>query len=477
MDTDSTHDLSLCWIRRDLRLSDHRALYEATQKSHKVAIVFVFDTNILTKLKKDDKRITFIHDSLFLLNASLRDFESELIVLHGDPQVEIPKLAKKLKAQAVYCNKDYEPYAIARDQNVREKLQSQNCQFYTFKDQVIFEQQEVLTQSSKPYTVFTPYKNAWLKHYSAIDSCEYTPNKKKFIRSTDLKAKPTPLPSIEELGFVRSQLWLEAGEFAAKKQLTHFFKSNVANYKEQRNYPANKKGTSTLSTHLRFGSISIREVIRKLSKIKSNPGTQTWLSELIWRDFYFMILSNFPHVTVQSFKPEYNHLQWPGLAQHFKAWCQGQTGFPIVDAAMRQLNTTGWMHNRLRMIVASFLTKDLLIDWKKGESYFAEKLLDFDLSANNGGWQWSASTGCDAQPYFRIFNPYTQSKNYDPDGEFIKEWIPELKNVPAKLIHAPHEMSSEEQSRYQCNIGRDYPHPIVDHAAQRIRALSLFKGK
>lgn len=444
----------LCWIRRDLRLQDHRALSEATHQAERVTLVFVFDATILTKLEdKDDKRVNFIHQSLEELGAALQAKGSSLVVRHGDPASEIPSLTKTLVADAVFCNRDYEPSAKTRDAAVEQALHKHGVAFQSFKDHVIFEGHEVLTQQKRPFQVFTPYKNAWLSRLDGRDELEYRADFARLTPAAQLEQHVQTI-GMREIGFASSPLWLEAGERAAHARLKAFEK-NIHLYHEARDFPAQSEGTSGLSVHLRFGTISIRELLRR-SRAHRSPGAQTWLSELIWRDFFQAILDQFPEVATRTFRPEYNDLRWPGLPEHFDAWKTGKTGYPLVDAAMQHFATTGWMHNRLRMVVASFLVKDLLIDWRLGEAWFARKLLDFDLAANNGNWQWAASTGCDTQPYFRIFNPTTQSQRFDPRGEFIRQHLPELAHLTDKQIHLP----------------RD---PIVDHSLQRARALALYK--
>lgn len=465
------HTRALCWIRRDLRLHDHAALAEATRLAKQVAVVFVFDRTILDHLyDRDDRRVSFIHDSLRELDSFMRERGSRLIVLHGDPRDEIPKLARKLKVETVFVNHDYEPSAIMRDSKVKERLLEFGIAFSTFKDQVIFERAQIETQSGTAFKVFTPYKNAWLNRLKTnpLEASERKPQLNALWKERDLPATEAPSLeqcSLEEIGFKPAALWLEAGLNAGRSRL-HAFKKNLADYGKNRDFPS-IAGTSGLSAHLRFGTVSVRECVRYALQNPSN-GATVWLNELIWRDFYHMILARFPHIADgKSFKPEYDSIRWPGSKEHFMAWCEGRTGYPLVDAAMRHFNATGWMHNRLRMVVAMFLTKDLLVDWRLGEAYFARNLLDFDFAANNGGWQWSASTGCDAQPYFRIFNPITQSKRYDPDGDFIRSELPELKNLRGDEIHFPASSSL---------FAKGYPPPIVDHAAQRIKAIALFKA-
>ena len=464
---------SLCWIRRDLRLADHRALYEACCISQSVVVVFVYDTTILNKLKnKNDRRVTFIHNSVNLVDQKLREKGSALVTLYGDPREEIPLLAKKLSVEAVFCNRDYEPSAKERDKIVADRLQSKGIAFHSYKDQVVFEGLDIATKTGNPFRVFTPYKRAWLKKLGVEDIRIFRPNLKKLTPIKYFKGTLVRR-TLNDIGFQNNQIWLEAGEDAAQKRLTKFLK-NIDNYEKIRDLPA-EGGTSGLSVHLRFGTISIRRLVREACKFKSK-GSKTWLSELIWRDFYQMILDRFPNIVEHTFLPQYDQIKWPGSNAHFKAWKEGRTGYPLVDAAMRHFNATGWMHNRLRMVVASFLTKDLLVYWRRGEQYFAENLLDYDLAANNGGWQWCASTGCDAQPYFRIFNPVNQSKNFDPKGIFIRKHIPELANFTDKRIHWPHGATIEEQEKALCLLGKDYSKPIVDHSLQRAKALQLFKS-
>lgn len=462
----------LVWIRRDLRLSDHRALAEATYRCQEIAVVFVFDTTILEKLAdKADRRVNFIHQSLLELDEGLKGHGGRLIVRHGIPDKEIPSVVELLKIDAVFINHDYEPASNERDLRVRQRLEKMGRRLFSFKDQVIFERREILNGSSQPFKVFTPYKNAWLKKLKPTDVAEWMPDLKKILPEKEVSAALKPW-ELDGLGFVRKSLWLDSGALAGKKRLKAFL-GHVERYRADRDFPA-IDGTSGLSVHLRFGTISIRECVRAAMKGKSE-GHKTWLSELIWRDFYHMVLDQYPHVVDHAFKEAYDKIQWPGLDLHFQNWCDGMTGFPIVDAAMRHFNQTGWMHNRLRMVVASFLTKDLLIDWRRGEKYFAGRLLDFDLAANNGGWQWSASTGCDAQPYFRIFNPASQSKRFDPEGKYIVQHCPELKSLRPSDIHEPHVLSEAKLNGLV--LGRDYPFPIVEHSESRIQALALFKAQ
>jgi len=466
---------NLCWIRRDLRLHDHHALSMALKNAEETFLVFIFDKNILDKLSdKNDKRISLIMDALIEIEQSLADHHSGLILKYGDPKIEIPKLARELQVEGVFFNRDYEPYAKERDSHVEKSLRAQGVEVQHFKDHVFFEKNEILTGSREIYKVFTPYKNKWLEHFRAQDSIvpDYKCDLKKLAR---FKNKESVLAKdwFKEIGFNRTETILSGGTSHAKKRLKDFQK-NISRYKEARDIPALNM-TSLLSPYIRFGNISIRDMIRA-SIHSSDEGSQTWLSEIIWRDFYQVILDVYPKVENHCFKTDYDKIKWTGKKEHFQMWCEGKTGFPIVDAAMRCLNETGFMHNRLRMVVASFLTKTLLIDWRRGERYFAEKLLDYDLAANNGGWQWSASTGVDAQPYFRIFNPWNQSEKFDEEGKFIREWCPELKGFSNKKIHYPHETDMVEQAQAGCVIGKDYPHPIVSYKIQKEKALAMYKA-
>ena len=473
--TTPTLKTALFWFRRDLRATDNAGLFHALKSARQVHCVFVFDREILDALNdKKDRRVEFIWESVRELETSLKKLGGGLIVRHAHAADAIPLLAKELKADAVFANEDYEPQAIARDLVVRDALMRSDIGFHTFKDTVIFEKDEVLTQVGGTYSVFTPFKNAWLKKLDDFQLKSY-PVEKYRAHFAKLTAPASVMP-LEALGFERTNLkalGIEGGEAAARKLLDDFV-DRIDDYKTARDFPA-VKGVSYLSVHNRFGTISIRELARAAhERAQGSPGAQIWLSELIWRDFYFQILYHHPHAATSAFRPEYDAIQWPNDKALFSAWCEARTGYPIIDAAMKQINETGYMHNRLRMIVASFLTKDLLIDWRRGEKYFADHLNDFDLSANNGGWQWAASTGCDAQPYFRIFNPITQSERFDPQGKFIRRYLPQLKDVPDKFIHAPWMLPPLEQQACGVVIGRDYPAPVVDHATQRLAALALY---
>lgn len=460
-------DRSICWFRRDLRLADHAALYHALENSSQVHCVFVFDTEILESIQdRRDRRVTFIWHSLNELNERLQQHGSTLHVLHGKPAEVIPELAASLDVGAVYCNRDYEPDAVRRDAKVADRLAERNIKFHQYKDQVIFECSEVLNGSGQPYGIFTPYKHAWLKK---LDDCGFAAYPVDLSSLASCSAKP--IPPIESIGFLPCEFHT-AGESGAERLFADFI-GRMKDYGETRDYPA-IKGVSYLSAHLRFGTISIRRLVAAAS---GSAGAKVWLSELIWREFYQMLLHHHPQLAQgYAFKPQFNHIAFPNDEAKFAAWCEARTGYPLIDAAMRQLNQTGYMHNRLRMVAASFLVKDLHVDWRRGERYFADKLTDFDLAANNGGWQWAASTGCDAQPWFRIFNPVTQSEKFDPQGKFIRRYLPELDACPDKWIHAPWLMPQAVQRTCAVLIGQTYPAPVVNHALAREKALELFKA-
>jgi deoxyribodipyrimidine photo-lyase len=425
--------INLFWFRRDLRLHDNAGLYHALKEGKKVLPIFIFDTNILHNLEdKSDKRIVFIHQAISDLNTQLIELGTSIRVLCTNPIEAFDILMREYQINCVYTNHDYEPYAKERDASIQNLLLSKGIDFKTFKDQCIFEKNEITKDDGKPYTVFTPYSRKWKSKIDAFYTKAY-PNEKYF--SNFISTKPFSIPSINQLGFENTEI-----EFPSKT----IKKTIITNYTANRDFPA-LNATSRLSVHLRFGTVSIRALASQAVKLN-----ETWLNELIWRDFYMMILYHFPYVVTKSFKPQYDQIIWRNNEVEFKAWRQGKTGFPIVDAGMRELNETGFMHNRVRMITASFLIKDLLIDWRWGEAYFAQKLLDFDLSANNGGWQWASSSGCDAAPYFRIFNPTEQTKKFDPNLEYIKKWIPEFGTL-------------------------QYPLPIVNHASARLRTLETYK--
>jgi deoxyribodipyrimidine photo-lyase len=468
----------LVWFRRDLRDDDHAALAEALRRARGVYCVFIFDREILDALpSRTDRRVEFIRQSLLELDQALRRRGGGLIVRDAVAAEEIPRLAAELGVDAVFANRDYEPQAKARDARVAAQLRALGIGFESYKDQVVFEGAEVLTQAGRPYTVFTPYKNSWLKRLGEDDFAAHETAGGCLLAD----ARATGVPALDSLGFMPTDLpalGIVAGPSGGRALLADF-RTRIADYQTQRDYPA-RNGCSGLSLHLRFGTVSIRRLAAMAvaqGALRGDVGAACWLSELVWRDFYFMILEHFPHVATQAFKAEYDAIEWEqgGAAEAaFAAWCQGLTGYPLVDAAMRQLNTTGFMHNRLRMVVASFLSKDLGLDWRWGEAYFARQLNDFDLAANNGGWQWAASSGCDAQPYFRIFNPVTQSERFDPDGQFIRRYLPALAAVPPRFIHAPWRMSESQQKECGVIIGRDFPAPRVEHDVARQQTLARY---
>jgi deoxyribodipyrimidine photo-lyase len=480
---------ALVWFRRDLRVHDHAALYHALRAAEKVWCVFVFDRDILDPLPRQDRRVEFIVDSVIELDAALHALGAghghsgvRLLTRHGKARDEIAALAAQLGVQAVYANHDDDPFALQRDGAVRQALGASGIAFHTSKDHVVFERSEVLTKSATPYSVFTPYKNAWLDKLEPF-FVEAYPVERHAARLAALPHDVAQqMPTLEQLGFERTNLRalkIPTGVSGGRALLAAFL-PRIDAYGSARDFPA-IDGPSYLSVHLRFGTVSIRELAATAhaqAKKAATDGAATWLSELIWRDFYHQVLHHHPHVVGGSFKPAYDRIRW-AEGKHaealFKAWCEGRTGYPLVDAAMAQINLTGYMHNRLRMVVASFLTKDLGIDWRWGEAYFARHLNDYDLAANNGGWQWAASTGCDAQPYFRIFNPVSQSLKFDAQGAFIRTYLPQLRDLPTESIHAPWNAAPIDLASAGIQLGRDYPLPIVDHEEARARTLERFK--
>jgi deoxyribodipyrimidine photo-lyase len=471
-------DSALMWFRRDLRLADNAALYHCLKSARQVHAAFVFDRAILDELLAEglaaDRRVEFIHRSLHQLDSGLRAHGGALIVRHGIAADEIVRLADELRVDAVFANRDYEPDAIERDAQVAARLANAGRRLHAFKDQVIFERDEVLTGAGRPFSVFTPYRNAWLKRLTPFHLRSYEAH--RHLAALAPPPVPAAIPPLQAIGFARSdldELKVPVGA-SGGRLLFDDFKSRIDRYREARDYPA-VRGPSYLSVHLRFGTVSIRELARYAhERAAQSAGAATWLSELIWREFYQQILHHHPHVVTASFKPEYDRIRWDEAPELFAAWREGRTGYPLIDAAMAQINRTGYMHNRLRMVTASFLTKDLGIDWRAGERYFARRLIDFDLAANNGGWQWAASSGCDAQPYFRIFNPVAQSEKFDPEGKFIRHYLPQLANLSAKEIHAPWLLSPQRQRQAGCVTGTNYPPPVVDHAAARARTLARY---
>lgn len=423
--------MNIIWFRRDLRLEDNRALFEALSNAATLP-VFIFDKNILSELPKDDARVTFISALLDNIQAILKQNHKSLAVFHDDPIHVFKKLvAENAEINAVYTNHDYEPYAQKRDAEVGAFLKSKNIAFHTFKDQVIFEKEEVIKEDGKPYVVFTPYSKKWKENFNE-KLTESFPSEKKLA---EIAQHSYPYLSLKDIGFEASGI--KVADYNISSAL-------IENYAETRNFPG-IEGTSHLSPHLRFGAVSIRKIVKTALKHRK----ETFLNELIWREFFMQILWHFPNTVTESFRPKYDHIQWRNNKTEFQSWCEGTTGYPIVDAGMRQLNTTGTMHNRVRMIVASFLCKHLLIDWRWGEAYFAEKLLDYEQSSNIGNWQWAAGSGVDAAPYFRIFNPSEQVRKFDKDLKYIRKWVPEF-----------------EQLDYR---------PIIDHKEARERCLEVYK--
>lgn len=481
------YQTGLMWFRRDLRAQDNAALYHALKSCQQVFCVFVFDRNILNRLPKSDRRVAFIRESLTDLNAQLTqlglqhlDLPAGLLVRHDTAQNALPDLATRLSVDAVFINHDDEPDSLARDAEVQALLEVRGVAFHSFKDHVIFERNEVLTLAGKPYTVYTPYKNAWLKKVDAFYLKPYPVENYAAALATRPADEPHDVPSLAELGFEStplSTLKIPTGSQGGDALFDDFL-SRMGNYRETRDFPA-IKGPSYLGVHLRFGTVSIRKLAAMALEQQKmgSEGAATWLNELIWRDFYAQILSNFPHAASSAFKPEYDAIAWvqgDSAQLLFQAWCDGQTGYPLVDAAMAQINQTGYMHNRLRMVTASFLVKDLGIDWRWGERYFAEKLNDFDLASNNGGWQWAASSGCDAQPYFRIFNPVSQSEKFDPQGKFIRKYLPVLEKLSGAALHSPWLASPIELAAAEVTLGQNYPRPVVQHAEARALTLQRY---
>ena len=469
------YERALVWFRRDLRNFDHAALFHALSCAGDVYAAFVFDREILDRLPRYDRRVEFIRDSVAELDRALHPAGGGLMAVHGHARDAIPALARELRVQAVFANRDYEPAAIARDRDVAASLASAGIAYHDFKDHVIFERDEVVAQSGRPYSVFTPYRDAWLRSLTPGHLRSY-PTERSVSRPPRIAA----VPSLAALGFETTNL-REVGVvpgMGGGADLFARFRDRMDAYASTRDFPA-ADGSSRLSVHLRFGTVSIRELAafaHARSLERGGDGARTWLSELQWREFFAQVLWHRPDVIGHSYRPEYDSLRFENNEDHFAAWCAGRTGYPVVDAAMRELGTTGFMHNRMRMVAASFLVKDLLCDWRWGERHFATRLLDYDLASNNGNWQWAASTGCDAQPYFRIFNPVTQSERFDRDGTYIRRFVPELRALDGSAIHAPWKLSPDVQREKGVVIGRDYPSPVVNHAASRVAALAMFKA-
>ena len=469
---------ALFWFRRDLRLNDNTGLYYALKENDVVAPVFIFDKSILSELPVEDRRVEFIWKCIESLKKQLKELGSDIVVRHAISEKEIPLLAKKFKVQAVYTNEDYEPRARQRDGIVKEKLQELGIEFKQFKDQVIFAKSEILTQQKQPYTTFTQYKNSWKKKLAEEEIKTYP-----VLNFYDKFAKFSAdnFPTLEKLGFKSTNMnlmKLEANSIGAQSLFDRFRSKVIGHYKILRDIPY-VAGVSYLSVHNRFGTISIRYLVSQIkqtinaSSASRKENCEAWLDELIWREFYMQLLYHYPHIAYEPFKSEYKNFQWENNFTDLQSWCEGKTGYPIIDAAMTQLNQTGYMHNRMRMVTASFLTKDLLVDYRMGEEYFALKLLDYDLSANNGGWQWAASTGTDSAGYVRVFNPSRQSEKFDPEGRYIKKYLPIFADVPAKYLHEPW-LYKNELEELGIQLGVDYPERIVNHDEQRIIALKEY---
>ncbi len=424
--------MHIFWFRRDLRLDDNHGLYLALTSSKNVLAIFIFDTTILSKLEKNDARVTFIHHQLASIQTQLQIVGKSLAIFYGDPTAVFQKLTTENPITHVHTNDDYEPSAIARDKRIIQLLASKKISFQSYKDQVIFEKDQILKNDNTPYVVYTPYANKWLESYRSESKTNF-PSEKLI---SNLATHSYPFLSLNEIGFTESKI--KTPPYSLSNTL-------LTQYEANRNFP-DKNGTSFISTYLRFGCVSIRKIVHRAAEQENN----TFLKELIWREFFMQILWHFPHTVTFSFKKKYDSIEWDNNELHFENWCNGQTGYPIVDAGMRELNQTGLMHNRVRMVVASFLCKHLLIDWRWGEAYFAQKLLDYEQSSNIGNWQWASGSGVDAAPYFRIFNPTEQTKKFDANLIYIKKWVPELETL-------------------------NYATPIIDHKVARIRCLSRYK--
>jgi len=471
----------IVWLRRELRVADNAALFAACEQADTVVPLFVFDPDILSREDTGAAQVAFMIDALGVLDANFQKLGGKLIVRNGKMPEQIIKAAEEFGADAVFHQREYEPFGLKRDDAVAAALKEKGTAVVTFAGLSLFEPSEIVSKAKTPYTVFGPYKREWFSR--PADGPKPVPKHVPVPKD----AQSDGLPSLAELKFQTAQTFECGGEDRAQQLLTEFLKAKIKRYDAARDI-LSEDGTSRLSRHLHLGTLSARFVVDAVRRVgldkpsEANPsgeqgadhregaGHSTFLSEIAWRDFYLQILHHFPHVTTGAFRPQYDALEWENDEGLFEAWKTGKTGYPIVDAAMRQMNTEAWMHNRGRMIVASFLTKDLLIDWRWGEKYFMQQLVDGDQAANNGGWQWAAGTGTDAQPYFRIFNPTSQGEKFDPDGAYVKRWVPELSRVPAKFIHAPWKLSEAERAL----VCPEYPRPIVDHAVQRGRALAMY---
>jgi len=475
------YPISLVWLRRDLRLDDHVALFRAAQASERVACAFVLDPPLLRGPRVGAPIVQVFFDSVRVLRERLRAAGSELALLEGDFAAELLALARRLDASAVFYNTDYDPNAIARDEHVARQLRRAGIDVHASIDHVYFAADEVVQDGGKPYAVYTPYRRRWNARFAAEPHppvrSEAAARDKLLAREAIGATRDVPRP--EDYGHASSDSYPRAGLVEAQRLLKAFLGGDAARYAEARNVPS-LDATSRLSPHLRAGTIGIRTVVHAAAKLRERAAkhaasnVDTWIGELVWRDFYHQLLAHHPRIAHEPFVEAAQTIPYLHDPAAYAAWCEGRTGYPIVDAAMAQLNTTGWMHNRLRMIVASFLTKHLLTDYHEGERYFEQHLADADLAANNGGWQWSASTGTDAAPYFRVFNPTLQGKTFDPSGAFVRAMLPALVNVPDKYVHEPWTMPPLLQAELGCVIGRDCPVPIVDHAFARQRAIDVY---
>lgn len=466
------------WLRRDFRLHDNSALTAALHDSDSVIPLFVLDDKLLRSTRVQGYRLAWLLDALNEMKAALRKHGADLLIRRGEVIAEVIRAAREADVEAVYFNRDYSPYAVKRDQAVIAALAANGIGAKAFKDAVIHEAAEVRSATGKQYEVYTPYRRAW----SLLPKPDPlpTPTAAELRRLTTADLISVAIPTAAELGVSAAPAPIcEAGEDRALRRLDYFVDGLIGSYSEMRDLLA-VDGTSILSPYLRWGMISPRTCYQAaieamaVSNQAQRNSINVWIGELIWREFNYQILATTPRIIKQSFREVYDGIKWESDPATLEAWKQGQTGYPIVDAAMRQLNATGWMHNRTRMIAASFLCKDLLIDWREGERYFMQRLLDGEVANNVGNWQWVAGTGTDAAPYFRIFNPTTQGQKFDPKGEYVRRWIPELRGVPDQFVHAPEKMSAAEQVKCGCSIGKDYPVPIVDHAVQRDRALQMY---
>ncbi|MCS4511520.1 cryptochrome/photolyase family protein [Xylophilus ampelinus] len=477
-------DSGLVWFRRDLRTDDNAPLYHALRNCRRVYCCFVFDTDILYPLPRADRRVEFIQASLVELDADLKrladDPAAGLIVRHAKAEHDVAVLAKSLGVQAVFAGQDDEPGALARDAQVLGALANAGIVLQLHKDHSIFARDEVMTQAGTAFGVYTPYKNAWLKKLDDYQLKAYPVAKYRHALAPRPEAHRHAVPTLTALGFEAtnlSELQIPTGASGAHSLFEDFF-DRIDDYGRTRDFPG-AKGPSYLGVHLRFGTVSIRRLAATAHQLSlhGSRGAAVWLGELIWRDFFFQVMYHAPHVIGHAYRPEYDAIKWEHGKQAdaaFAAWCEGRTGYPLVDAAMLQINRTGYMHNRLRMVTAAFLVKDLGIDWRRGEAYFALHLNDFELSSNNGNWQWAASTGCDAQPWFRIFNPVTQSQKFDAEGRFIRRYLPRLARLPDDLIHMPWQAKPVDLEAAGLALGKDYPKPIVEHALAREKTLERY---